>query len=346
MQLYALDPGCPLSAALAAELGVAVSPHEHRRFEDGEEKLRPLADPRGQHVCVVLALHGGPPAAGRAVPANPHGAPREVARDAPHDSPHDRLVRLLMFLATLRDHGAARVTAVVPYLAYARKDRRTKPFDPLGLRVVAQLFEAVGPDELIVLEAHALAAFENAFRCPTLHVSGHAAFDTAWDAVLAPRLGERPLAVASPDPGGVKRAQLWREALEQRLGRPVGFAMVDKRRSAGVVSSERLVAGDVAGASVLLLDDLVATGGTLRHAARALRHAGAHEVLALAAHGLFVGDAAEQLADPALAAVLVTDSVPPGRLPAGSAAAGKLQVVSAAAPLAAAIRACAARPPA
>lgn len=327
MQLYALEPGDALAAAIASELGVAVAPHEHRRFDDGEEKLRPLVDPRGQDVVVVLSLHGA--AAASAAPGGPAA-----------DGPHDRLLRLLMFLATLRDHGAARVTAVLPYLAYARKDRRTKPFDPLGLRVVAQLFEAVRPDQLIVLEAHALAAFENAFRTPTLHVPGHTVFDDAWAGVLAPRLGDRPLAVASPDPGGVKRAQLWRESLEQRQGRPVGFAMVDKRRSAGVVSSERLVAGDVAGRSVLLLDDLVASGGTLRQAAQALRGAGAHEVLALATHGVFVGDAATQLADPALAAIFVTDSVPPGRLPPSGPAAARLQVVSAAPQLAAAIRTC------
>jgi ribose-phosphate pyrophosphokinase len=316
MRLFGLAPGCRLTAALAAELGVALAPHEHRRFEDGEEKLRPLVDPAGEEACVVLGLHG----------------------DAT-DSPHDKLLRLLMFVATLRDHGAARVTALVPYLAYARKDRRTKPFDPLGLRVVAQLFEAAGPDRVVVLEAHNLAAFQNAFRCPTVHLEAHRAFDLAWQRALAPRVGDRPLAVASPDPGGVKRAQLWREALEQRLARPVGFAMVDKRRSAGVVSSDRLVAGEVAGATVLLLDDLVASGETMRRAATALRRAGAHEVIALAAHGLFVGAAAEHLADPDIAAVFVTDSVPPLRLPTDGPVAAKLRVVSAAPLFAEAVRA-------
>ncbi len=311
MLIFSLDPACRLAPALAADLGEALAPYEDRAFEDGEHKWRPLVDPRGDDAYVIAGLHGGP-----------------------LDSPHDKLFRLLSFVATLHDHGAARVTAVLPYLAYARKDRQTKPFDPLTLRHVAQLLEAVGTDQVIVLEAHNVAAFQNAFRRPTRHLEAHGVFD----AVAAGLDSGVALAVASPDPGGVKRAQLWRESLELRLGRPVGFAMVDKRRSAGVVSSEQLVAGDVAGATVLLLDDLIASGETMKRAAAALRRAGAREVQVFAAHGLFIAPAAEVLADPAIARVVITDSVPPFRLPGGSAALAKLQVVSAVPLFARAIR--------
>ncbi|HSM22434.1 MAG TPA: ribose-phosphate diphosphokinase [Rubrivivax sp.] len=311
MLLFSLDPECRLAPALAAALDETLARHEDRRFEDGEHKLRPLVDPRGDDAYVVCSLHGGP-----------------------QDSPHDKLCRLLFFMATLREHGAARVTAVVPYLAYARKDRRTQPLDPVTLRYVAQLFEAVGTDQVMVLEAHNVAAFQNAFRCNTLHLEARRAFDA-----LVPELaGAGPLAVASPDPGGVKRALLWREALEARLARPVHFAMVDKRRSLGLVSSGHLVAGDVQGATVLLLDDLIASGETMLSAATALRHAGAKEVVALAAHGLFVGAAAKVLADAHIARVVVTDSVPAFRLPAGGPVADKLRVVSAAPLFAQAIR--------
>jgi ribose-phosphate pyrophosphokinase len=311
MLLFSLDPECRLAPALAEALDETLARHEDRRFEDGEHKLRPLVDPRGDDAYVVCSLHGGP-----------------------QDSPQDKLCRLLLFIATLREHGAARVTAVVPYLAYARKDRQTKPLDPVTLRYVAQLFEAVGTDQMMVLEAHNVAAFQNAFRCPTLHLEAHRAFDA-----LVPELAaEGPLAVASPDPGGVKRALLWREELEVRLARPVHFAMVDKRRSLGLVSSGHLVAGDVDGATVLLLDDLIASGETMQGAATALRHAGARKVVALAAHGLFVGAAAKALADEHLAGVVVTDSVPAFRLPAAGAVARKLRVVSAAPLFAEAIR--------
>jgi len=301
MLLFALEPKSTFATALAAALDVPVSPHEDRSFADGECKLRPLVDPRGADAYVVHSLHGGPAL-----------------------SPHDKLAQLLMFIATLREHGAARVTAVVPYLAYARKDRQTKPWDPVTLRYVAQLFEAVGTAQVIVLEAHNVAAFQNAFRCPTMHLEAHRVFETVANEIAS----SGPIAVASPDPGGVKRAQLWRESLEQRLTRTIGFAMVDKRRSAGLVSGGELVAGDVAGATVLLLDDLIATGDTMLRAAVALHRAGATAVVAFAAHGLFFDPAGDVLAGEPIVRVVVTDSVPPFRLGPLSPAGHKLQVVS------------------
>jgi len=119
MLLFALDASRDFGALIASELGHPLAPHEERTFEDGEHKIRPLVDPDGKDVFVVQSLHGGPAASG-----------------------DDKLVRLLLFIAALRDHGARRITAVTPYLAYARKDRRTKPFDPVSVRVIAQLFEA------------------------------------------------------------------------------------------------------------------------------------------------------------------------------------------------------------
>ena len=310
MLLFSLDPECRLAPALATALDETLARHEDRRFEDGEHKLRPLVDPRGDDAYVVCSLHGGP-----------------------QESPHDKLVRLLMFIATLREHGASRVTALIPYLAYARKDQRTKPFDPVGLRYVAQMFECVGTDQVIALEVHNVAAFQNAFRCTTVHLDAHAAFDPILSGLV-----EGPLAVASPDPGGVKRALLWRESLQARLAGPVGFAMIDKRRSAGVVTSANLLAGDVTGATVLLIDDLVASGETMHRAAAALRDGGARRVVAFAAHGLFTGRADERFGSPLFDGVVVTDSVPPWRLRADSGARARLHVASAAPLFANAVR--------
>lgn len=302
MLIFSLEPANAFGRALAEALGEPLSAHEERQFPDGERKLRPLVETRGADVYVVHSLHGGPV-----------------------DSPHDKLFRLLMFIATLKDHGAARVTAVIPYLAYARKDQRTKPHDPVSLRYVAQLFEAVGVAQLIVLEAHNVAAFQNAFRCPTLHLAAHQAFGALASELAA----TGPLTVVSPDPGGVKRVQLWREALQAHLRDPVGFAMVDKRRSAGQLGGSQLVAGDVAGSTVLLLDDLIASGETLQRGAAALRRAGAKDVIGFAAHGLFVDAAAQVLAGDDLSRLVVTDSVPPFRLPDTGPVRAKLHVVSA-----------------
>jgi len=282
MRLFALNASRDFGARVAAALGRPLDAHEEREFEDGEHKARPLVAVRGADVYVLQSLHGDAQASG-----------------------DDKLVRLLFFCAALRDHGAARITALVPYLAYGRKDRQTKPFDPVSTRYLAQLVEAAGVDVLVTLEAHAVTALQNAFRIPTVHI------DAA--VLLAGRVeqwaGDGALTVVSPDPGGIKRAQLFGELLQRRLGRPVGFAFIEKRRSAGKVSGT-LLAGDVCGATALLFDDLISTGGTLQRAAVTCTQAGAARVFAFAAHGLFAPGAEALLLDPAVAAVAVGDAVP------------------------------------
>jgi ribose-phosphate pyrophosphokinase len=306
LRLFALKASAELGAAVSTALGQPLAAHEERDFEDGEHKCRPLESVEGADVFVVQSLHGGP-----------------------LESANDKLCRLLFFIGALKDAGAARVTAVTPYLCYARKDRRTKPNDPVTTRYVAALFEAVGTDAVVALEVHNPAAFENAFRLRTVALTSTPLFvDYALE------VGPEPLCVVSPDPGGVKRAELFREALETRLGRPVGKAFVDKHRSAGVVSGELLV-GDVEGATALVIDDLISTGGTLLRAARAARRAGARRVVALVTHGLFMSGSAEVLADPAIERLVVTDAVPAFRLSQG--AHRKLTVLPAAPLLAEAI---------
>jgi ribose-phosphate pyrophosphokinase len=237
----------------------------------------------------------------------------------------------LFFIGALKDAGAARVTAVVPYLAYARKDRRTKPQDPVTTRYVAQMFEAAGADCVITLEVHNPAAFENAFRRRTVAL-------TATPLFIDDLRGRKDedFSVVSPDTGGDKRAELFRQALEAALGRPVGKAFAEKHRSAGVVSGDLFV-GDVAGTTALIIDDLISTGGTLLRAARAARAAGARRVIALVTHGLFMPGAADAMADPAIDRLVVTDAVPAFRLPAGPAR-DKLHILPCAPLIAEAIR--------
>jgi len=284
-RIFALQDTAEFGAAVAATMGQPLAAHEERAFEDGEHKARPLEGVEGADVYVIQSLHGGP-----------------------DRSANDKLCRLLFFIGAVKDAGAARVTAIAPYLCYSRKDRRTKPFDPVTTRYVAAMFEAVGTDAVITLEVHNPAAFENAFRKRTLALTATPVFMSALD-----RFGDGPFCVVSPDPGGVKRAEMFREALEAALGAPVGKAFADKHRSAGVVTGDLLV-GDVAGATVLIVDDLVSTGGTLARAAYSARRAGAKRVLALAAHGLFMERAAQAIADSAIDRLFITDAVPPFRL--------------------------------
>lgn len=313
MKIFALQATRPFGAAVAAELGLPLAELEEREFEDGEHKARPLESVRGQDCFVIQSLYG-----------------------EPGNSVHDKLCRLLFFLAALRENGAGRVAAVVPYLAYGRKDRQTKPRDPVTTRYLAQLFEAVGTELVVALEVHNLVAFQNAFRCRSLHLDPGRLYAQR----VAGLVGAAPLVVVSPDPGGVKRAQIFRETLEAMLDRSVGNAFLEKRRSGGVVSGDHFV-GEVEGATALVIDDLVSTGGTLARAAAACRERGAGRVFAFAAHGLFVGEAGRLLADSALERCFVTDSVPPFRLPPALLK-DRVEVLSAAPLVAEAIRRCAA----
>ena len=306
LQLFALEATAKLGMAVADALGEPLSRREERDFEDGEHKSRPLDNVASRDVYVLQSLHSGP-----TMTAN------------------DKLCRLLFFIGALKDAGAARVTAVVPYLCYARKDRRTKPNDPVTTRYVAGMFESVGTDAIVTLEVHNPVAFENAFRCRTVSLTGTPLFVD-----YVKRLAD-DLCVVSPDTGGAKRAELLRETLEATYGRRVTRAFADKHRSAGVVSGDLFV-GDVAGRTALIVDDLISTGGTLLRAARAARKAGARRVMALVTHGLFMPGAEQVLDDPAIERIVITDSVPPFRLEQG-AASDKLEILASAPLLAAAI---------
>ena len=149
LRLFCLAASAELGAGLSVALGEPLAAHEEREFEDGEHKARPLDAVNGADVYVVQSLHGGP-----------------------QQSANDKLCRLLFFIGAIKDAGAARVTAVTPYLCYARKDRRTKPNDPVTTRYIAGMFESVGTDCVVTLEVHNPVAFENAFRCRTVALTG------------------------------------------------------------------------------------------------------------------------------------------------------------------------------
>ncbi|CAN7580314.1 ribose-phosphate diphosphokinase [Mesorhizobium amorphae] len=281
MRFFALKGSEQLGAAAARALSIELDPHEERDFEDGEHKARPLVSVRGKDVYVLHSLAGD------------GGA-----------STNDRLCKLLFFLATCKENGAAQLTAVVPYLAYARKDRQTKARDPVSTRYVAQLFEAMGTDRIMTLDVHNLAAFQNAFRCESIHLDTRKLFAP----LIGKLAGDLPITIFSPDSGGVKRAQLLKEALEAETGKEIGFGFMEKRRSRNVVSGE-LFAGDVAENAVFIIDDLISTGGTMLRAALACRDRGARTVHAIATHGLFGKGGDLLFGSQAIDRIIVTDSV-------------------------------------
>jgi ribose-phosphate pyrophosphokinase len=286
LAVFALDASREFGAAVAHAIGVGLEAHEEREFEDGEHKARPLTSVRDRDVYVVQSLHADP-----------------------RQSGNDKLVRLLLFLGALKDASAARVTAVVPYLAYARKDRKSKSRDPVSTRYVAQMFEAIGTDCVVTLDVHNLAAFQNAFRCRSENLEANPLFVGHF----ASRLAGTDVVVVSPDAGGIKRAEDFRLRLAKVLGRPVSMAFAEKHRSSGVVSGEALV-GDVAGRFAIIVDDLISGGTTVARAAQACRARGARQVHVAASHGLFAAAAGATLVQAPIDDIVVTDTVSAARV--------------------------------
>jgi len=282
MRIFALQSSLPFGTPVASALGAALASHEERDFEDGEFKVRTLESVRGEHVFICQSLHG----------------------DA-GESANDKFCRLLFFIGSLKDAAAAEVTAIVPYLAYSRKDRRTKARDPVTTRYVAALFEAVGLDTIVTMDVHNVAAFENAFRCRKEHLEAAPLMVAHFNARIA---AKKRVVVLSPDAGGVKRAKAFAELLASSARRTVELAFMEKYRSEGRVSGSAF-AGDVGDAAVIIVDDLASTGTTIARAARASRERGATEVHAAVTHGVFTADAATSLGGADIDSIVATDTV-------------------------------------
>jgi ribose-phosphate pyrophosphokinase len=279
--IFALNASREFGERVCAHLNTSLTAHEEIEFEDGEHKARPLVSVRGMDVFVIQSLYG----------------------DA-RQTVNDKLCRFLFFLGALRDASAARITAVIPYLCYARKDRKSKPRDPVTTRYVAAMFEAIGIDRAVTLDVHNLAAFQNAWRTSVDHLEARKLFVNYF----ASTMQEKEIVVVSPDAGGVKRTEELRRALGNRLGREVQTAFVEKYRSAGVLSGQAVV-GDVAGKAAIIIDDLISSGITMARAAEACRLRGATSVYAAATHGVFSSKVNESLSSPALSHITITNSV-------------------------------------
>lgn len=312
MKLFDIGADQRLGQHLADSLGVALAAHEERAFEGGEFKIRPLESVRGEDVFVCQAL----------------------SADTQH-SVNDKLMRLAVFTGALLDAAASRVTAVIPYLTYQRKDRRTKSRDPVTTRYVARMLEAVGLHGLITTDVHNLAAFDNAFRIVKDHVEAAPLFVEHF----APDVAEQnKVVVVSPDIGGVGRARAFATLLGERIDAAVDLAFVEKHRSAGIVSGD-LFAGDVAGAVAIVVDDMICGGTTMRRAAASCLASGATAVHVAATHGLFDSGSADALGASDIESIVVTDTVPDAAA-RGRALEAKLTVLPVAAFLAAAIKRC------
>jgi ribose-phosphate pyrophosphokinase len=283
LRLFALSESRSFGQTVAAALDTELDDHHEQTFTDGEHEVRPEVNVRGRDAFVVQSLY------------------------ADDDwSVNDKLCRLLFMLGALRDASAERVTAVIPYLCYQRKDRKTRPRGPVTTRYVSGMFEAVGIDRVLTMDVHSLAALQNAFSARTEHLEGHPLFVHR----LKDMVGDAEVAVVSPDEGGVKRAGKFAEGLSAVLGREVPTAFVEKMRKDDGVTGGALV-GSVEDCVAIVVDDLISTGGTMTQAITSCAAGGARSVYAVATHGLFVGAANDRLDAAPLDALFVTNTVAP-----------------------------------
>ena len=210
----------------------------------------------------------------------------------------ENLIQLFIILDALRRASASRITAVVPYYGYQRKEKKTQPRDPISAKLMANIIQLAGANRVIAVDLHAEA------------IQGF--FDVPVDAltalkILARRVRERHgtnVVVVSPDTGGAQRAR----ALARILDAPI--AIIDKRRPRDDVTEVLNVIGDVQGQHCAIIDDLISTGSTLANAAVALREKGAISVDVVATHGVFSNDALTRLHEAPIDEICVTDTIP------------------------------------
>jgi ribose-phosphate pyrophosphokinase len=260
-----------LAERICRYLGVQLGGAKLGRFSDGEIYFQILENVRGADVFVVQ----------------------------PCSDPVDRhLLELLLMIDAFKRASAWRVTAVIPYYAYARQDRKDKPRVPISAKLVADLLETAGASRALTLDLHA-PQIQGYFNVPVDHLYA--------SPVLVEYLKQRKLhnvTVVSPDAGGVERARAFAKKLDAPL------AIVDKRRVDIDVSEVMHLIGEVRGAPALIIDDIIDTAGTIVKTAEALLKEGATEVYAACTHPVLSGPAVERLAQSAIKEVLVTDSVP------------------------------------
>jgi ribose-phosphate pyrophosphokinase len=311
LKVFGLNGSKSFAEQVAKYLSIPLSQSIERSFEDTETYSRAEENVRGSDVYVVHSLYGD---------GDTHAG--------------EKLTALAMFCGSLKDASAGRVTVVCPYLAYARQDRKTESRAPIGTKYVAKMLEAMGVDRLITMDVHNLAAFQNAFRIPTDNLEAKLLF---VDFFANQKNLPENLVFLSPDSGGMSRTRLARTSLEKRLGRvnQISIAYLDKERLSGSAVKGDQIVGNIDGKSVIIIDDMIATGSTIKKARQAIEANNGTVYAVCATHGLFIGDATDNMDH--IERIIVADTVPAFRL-VGTPIENKLHMVGTAELFAKAIR--------
>ncbi len=212
--------------------------------------------------------------------------------------PNKNLMELLILIDALRRASADRITAVLPFFGYARQDRKDQPRVPITAKLVANLLTTAGADRILTIDLHA-GQIQGFFDIPMDHLYAVTTFVDYFTTLKV-----KNLVVVSPDVGGIKMARAYAKRLE------VPFAIVDKRRISTEDIEAMNILGEVKGMNALIIDDLVATAGSLVEASNALKKAGAKDVYAAITHPVLSGPAIKRIDGSPLKKLFVTNTIP------------------------------------
>ncbi len=276
MMIFAGNSNPPLAENIAHFLSIPLGRAVASCFSDGEMMVEIMEHVRGRDVFVVQST---------CAPTN------------------DNLMELLLIVDALRRASAERVTVVIPYLGYARQDRRPRSARvPITAKVVADMIGVVGTDRVLTVDLHA-DQIQGFFNIPVDNVyASPILLGDVWR-----KYKQQDIVVVSPDVGGVVRAR----ALAKRLD-DADLAIIDKRRPRPNEAKVMNIIGDVEGRVCVLIDDLVDTAGTLCQAAYALKENGAAKVVAYCTHPVLSGSAVKNIESSELDELVVTDTIPLG----------------------------------
>ena len=256
---------------ICADLKVQPGRAEVTRFPEGEIRVQIQQNIRGRDVFIVQST------------CTP---------------PNENLMELLILIDAAKRASASRVTAVLPFFGYARQDRKDKPRVPITAKLVANLITISGADRVLAMDLHA-GQIQGFFDIPVDHLYS---INVLGDYFRKKKL--KNLVVVSPDVGGLKMARAYSKVLNASL------AIVDKRREDARKTHVMNIIGNVKGQNVLLVDDLISTGGSLVEAAQALKREGALDVYAAVVHPVLAEPAVERIQKSNIKELVVTNSIP------------------------------------
>jgi len=273
MRIFAGRGSRHFGEKVCAHLEIPLGQSTTELFPDGETIVKIDEDVRGRDCFVVLST---------CQPVN------------------DNLMELLVFMDCLRRASAKRITAVMPYFGYARQDRKDEGRTPITAKLVANLITVAGANRVLALDLHA-AQIQGFFDIPLDHLMAAPVIVEYLQSVRE-ELGE--IVLVSPDVGNVKVANMFANVLGGDL------AIIDKRRRSGKQVEAVNMVGEVRDRTVLMIDDMISTAGTVTEAARVVMDRGAKRVIVAATHGVLVGLALERLAEAPIERIILTDSIP------------------------------------